>query len=159
MSGAAAIQDLYPENYSHCYGCGRLNEKGLHIRSHWTGEAAVARLEPQREHVAMPGFVYGGLVASLIDCHSVATAAAAAMVARGELPGVDPSPRYVTGSLHVDFVAPTPVGQELEVRAHPVEVGERKVTVVSELSAGGTLCARGRVVAVRLPAGMAGAEE
>lgn len=150
-----AIQDLYPDDFAHCYGCGRLNPEGLHIRSEWTGEEATARLRPRPTHVAVPGFVYGGLVASLIDCHCVATAAAASMVAAGERPGVDPSPRFVTASLAVDFLKPTPEGAELFVRARAVEVGERKVVVEAGVTAGGTETARGRVVAVRMPKSMA----
>jgi len=106
--------------------------------------------------MAMPGFVYGGLVASLIDCHSIGTAAAAASEARGVDIAVEGAPRYVTGSLHVDFVKPTPLGLPLELRAWAVEIGERKVVVESELSAGGEVTAKGRVVAVRLPASMGG---
>jgi uncharacterized protein (TIGR00369 family) len=150
-----AIQDLYPDDFAHCYGCGRLNEHGHHIRSEWRGGEAVCHFQPRGEHIAMPGFIYGGLIASLIDCHAIGTAAAAAMAAAGQRPGVDPSPRFVTGSLEVDYLRPTPAGAELELRARPVEVGERKVVVEATLSAGGVECARGRVVAVRLPASMA----
>ncbi|MFA5896987.1 MAG: PaaI family thioesterase, partial [Thermoplasmata archaeon] len=28
-----AFQDTYPDELAHCYGCGRLNEKGLHLRT------------------------------------------------------------------------------------------------------------------------------
>ncbi len=150
-----AIQDLYPDEFAHCYGCGRLNAHGLHIRSEWTGEEAVARFRPEPYHIAVPGFVYGGLVASLIDCHAIATAAAAAMVAGGQEPGRDPTPRFVTASLQVDFLKPTPADTELVIRAWPTDVGDRKVVVEATLSARGVDCARGRVVAVRLPSSMA----
>ena len=89
----SAIQDLYPDEYAHCYGCGRLNAHGLHVRSEWMGDQAVARFTPQPYHIAMPGYVYGGLIASLLDCHSIGTAAAAAMVAAGQTPGRDPTDR------------------------------------------------------------------
>ena len=151
----SAIQDLYPDDFAHCYGCGRLNEHGLHIRSEWTGDEAVARFRPQAYHIAVPGFVYGGLIASLIDCHAVGTAAAAAMRAAGQAPGRDPTPRFVTAALQVDFLRPTPAGTELLLRARPTAVGERKVTVEVTVSANALECARGRVVAVRIPASMA----
>ena len=70
-----AFQDYYPEEVSYCYGCGRLNERGLQIKSYWEGETAVCRYQPRDEHMALPGFVYGGLIASLIDCHGTGTAA------------------------------------------------------------------------------------
>ncbi len=150
----SAIQDLYPDDYSHCYGCGRLNTHGLHVRSEWNGNEAVARFHPDPWHIAIPGFVYGGLVASLIDCHGIGTAAGAAMRAAGKEPGVDPSPRYVTASLQVDFLKPTPADAELVVRGTPSEVGERKIIVDVTVSAGGQITARGRVIAAPLPKSM-----
>jgi uncharacterized protein (TIGR00369 family) len=148
------LQDLYPADFSHCYGCGRLNTNGLHVKSEWTDGEAIARFKPAPYQMALPGFVYGGLIASLADCHAMATAAAASMVAAGALPGRDPTPRFVTASLHIDFLRPTPLGPELLIRAHPVEVGERKVIVELSVFAEDAECARGRVVAVRAPTTM-----
>ena len=68
-----AFQDYYPDDLSHCYGCGSLNEKGLQIKSFWDGEESVCTYTPRDYHTAIPGFVYGGLIASLIDCHSTGT--------------------------------------------------------------------------------------
>ncbi|MGH7714263.1 MAG: PaaI family thioesterase [Gemmatimonadaceae bacterium] len=150
-----ALQDLYPDDYAHCYGCGRLNAHGLHVRSEWRDGEAVARFSPANYHIAMPGFVYGGLIASLVDCHSMATAAAASMVAGGHVPGRDPTPRFVTASLQVDYVRPTPAGEELVLRARPTEVGERKVLVEVDVTAADVACVRARVTAVRLPEIMA----
>jgi len=149
-----ALQDLYPDDFSHCYGCGRLNSHGLHVKSEWRDGESVARFSPAPYHIALPGFVYGGLIASLIDCHAMATAAAASMVADGATPGVDPTPRFVTASLQVDYLRPTPLGPELVLRGRATEVGDRKVVVEVVLSAGEADCARGRVVAVRMPASM-----
>jgi acyl-coenzyme A thioesterase PaaI-like protein len=148
------LQDLYPDDFAHCYGCGRLNTHGLHVKSVWHDGAATARFDPRPWHIALPGFVYGGLIASLIDCHAMATAAAASMAAAGGTPGVDPTPRFVTASLHVDFLRPTPLGPQLVLRGRPAEVGERKVVVEVTLSAADQECARGRVVAVQMPATM-----
>lgn len=152
----AYVQAHYPESFSHCFGCGRLNERGHHVRTRWSDGEGLATFEPEPFHVAMPGFVYGGLVASLIDCHSVGTAAAAAAAARGIDVEAEGAPRYVTASLHVDYLKPTPMGPPLELSARAVELGERKVVVECELSAAGEVTARGRVVAVRLPASMGG---
>ena len=150
------LQDLYPDDFSHCYGCGRLNSHGLHVKSEWVDGEAVARFHPAPYHMALPGFVYGGLIASLVDCHAMATAAGASMVAAGATPGRDPTPRFVTASLRVDFLRPTPLGPELLLRASPAEVGERKVIVSVSLTAEGMECARGHVIAVRAPAEMIG---
>jgi acyl-coenzyme A thioesterase PaaI-like protein len=104
--------------------------------------------------MALPGFVYGGLIASLADCHAMATAAAATMVAAGAEPGRDATPRFVTASLHVEFLRPTRLGPELTLRARPAETTERKVVVELNVVAAGEECARCRVIAVRAPATM-----
>jgi hypothetical protein len=73
-----AFQDFYPDELSHCYGCGRLNKHGLQIKSYWDGEETVAVFEPRAYHSGISGYVYGGLIASIIDCHCIGTASAAA---------------------------------------------------------------------------------
>jgi uncharacterized protein (TIGR00369 family) len=148
------LQDLYPDDFAHCYGCGRLNSHGLHVKSEWSNGECVARFKPSAEHMALPGFVYGGLIASLADCHAMATAAGAAMVATGAVPGTDATPRFVTASLHVEFLRPTPMGHELVLRARAEEVGERKVVVQLSVSVEGAECAKARVIAVRAPKSM-----
>ncbi|MDX1664732.1 MAG: PaaI family thioesterase [Candidatus Promineifilaceae bacterium] len=145
---AEAFQDHYDDTVAHCYGCGRLNEQGLQIKSYWEGSEAVCRYTPRPYHHAIPGYVYGGLIASLIDCHSTGTAAAAAAEESGE-PLSDV--RYVTASLHVDYVKPTPLGPELEVRASVREIKGRKVVVESTLHAGGEVTAKGEALLVRMP--------
>jgi acyl-coenzyme A thioesterase PaaI-like protein len=146
-----AFQDYYPDDYSHCYGCGRLNEHGLHIKSYWDGEESVCTFTPRPYHIALPGYVYGGLIASLIDCHCTGTASAAAYRAAGREMGTEPPLRFVTGSLHVDYVRPTPLGVPLEVRARVKEVKGRKVVMTATLSAQGQVCARGEVIAIQMP--------
>lgn len=154
MNGPA-FQDAYPDDLSHCYGCGRLNEHGLQLKSHWDGDETVAVFTPRPYHVALPGFVYGGLIASLVDCHGTATAAAAACRAEKREIGSEPPVRFVTAALHVDYLRPTPLGGPLEIRGRIEEIKDRKIVVAETVSAGGQLCARGRVVAVRMPASMA----
>jgi len=154
-----AIQDYYPEPYAHCYGCGRLNEHGLQIKSYVQGDEVVAVFRPEPHHIAIPGFVYGGLIASLIDCHSIAAAAAAAHRARGSDIDRGPLLRFVTAALHVDFLRPTPLGATLQLQAHAKEVKGRKVVVDTMLSVDGKMCARGEVVAVEIPEGMQAREQ
>jgi acyl-coenzyme A thioesterase PaaI-like protein len=149
-----AFQDYYPDDVSHCYGCGKLNEKGHQIKSYWDGDESVAVFTPKPYHTAIPGYVYGGLIASLIDCHGTGTAAAAAYRAEGREMDSEPPLRYVTASLHVDYLRPTPMGVPLELRGTVEEVKGKKVIVSETLSANGEVCAKGRVVAVRMPAGM-----
>ena len=146
-----AFQDYYPENVAHCYGCGALNELGHQIKTYWDGDETVTRFQPHPEHTAIPGFVYGGLIASLIDCHSTGTAAAAAYRAEQREMDSEPPLRFVTGSLHVDFLKPTPLGPILELRGRVKELKGRKVVVESEVWVDGVMTARGEVVAVQMP--------
>jgi acyl-coenzyme A thioesterase PaaI-like protein len=146
-----AFQDYYPDHLSHCYGCGRLNEHGLQIKSFWDGEESACHFTPRPYHTAIPGYVYGGLIASLIDCHCTGTAAAASYRAAGREMGTEPPFRFVTASLHVDYVRPTPLGVPLEIRARVKEIRGRKVVMTATLSAEGQVCARGEVVAVQMP--------
>lgn len=146
-----AFQDYYPDHLAHCYGCGRLNEHGYQLKSYWDGEETVAHFTPRPYHIAIPGFVYGGLLASLIDCHGTGSAAAAAYRAEGRPMDSEPPRRFLTASLHVDYLKPTPLGPELELRGRIVEVKGRKVVVDITLSAEGEVCVKGRVVAVQVP--------
>jgi acyl-coenzyme A thioesterase PaaI-like protein len=146
-----AFQDYYPDEVSHCYGCGRLNEYGLQIKSYWDGDETVCTFKPRQYHIAIPGYVYGGLIASLIDCHSTGTAAAAAYRAEDRDMETLPALRFVTAKLHVDYLRPTPLDTQLEIRARVKEIKGRKVVVECTLSANGEVCARGEVVAVQAP--------
>ena len=149
-----AVQDFYPDDHAHCYGCGRLNPHGLQLKTRWEGDETVARFTPRPEHVAIPGFVYGGLIASLVDCHAMGTAAAALERAEGREIGDGPAPRFVTASLKVEYLKPTPLGPELVIRARAVEVGARKVRVQVTVTASGIVTATSEVVAVRMPESM-----
>lgn len=151
-----AFQDYYPDDLSHCYGCGRFNESGLQIKSYWDGDESVCHFQPRACHTGPPNYVYGGLIASLIDCHSTATASAAAYRRDGRPQGSEPVYRYVTASLHVDYRRPTPIDATLEVRARVAEMKGRKAIVTSTLSADGVVCAEGEVVAVQMPEAMRG---
>ncbi|MFM8320347.1 MAG: PaaI family thioesterase [Chloroflexota bacterium] len=151
MSEALPFQAYYPDQLSYCYGCGRLNEHGLHIQSFWDGDEAVCHFQPRPQHTAVPGYVYGGLIASLIDCHGTGTAAAAAYRAAGRPMDSLPALRFLTASLHVDYLKPTPLGPRLEVRGLVKEIKGRKVVIAERLLADGIVTATGEVVAVQVP--------
>jgi acyl-coenzyme A thioesterase PaaI-like protein len=146
-----AFQDQYKDEYSVCYGCGRLNTHGHQIKSYWDGEESVCHFMPKPYHTAIAGYVYGGLIASVVDCHGTGTAAAAAFRAAGRPMGTEPDFRFVTASLHVDYLKPTPIDAPMELRARVEEIKGRKVSVSVTVSSKGQVCARGRVVAVQLP--------
>ena len=146
-SGKTAIQDLYPEDFSHCFGCGSKNGFGHRLKSYVDGENVVAHFTPSLHHMAVPGFVYGGLLASLVDCHAMATAASSEVAD-------NIAPRFVTAVLHVEYLKPTPLGPELEIRGHVTERGPRKAIVEMTVSAAGNVTVRANAVAVRIPDSM-----
>lgn len=156
MAKIKIIQDYYSEQMSHCYGCGRLNDSGMKIKSFWNSDknTSIARFTPKPYHIAFPGYVYGGLLASLIDCHGTGTAAAAAYKSEGREMGTQPELRYVTASIHVNFMKPTPIDQELELIARVKEIKGKKVIVEVNLYAKGELCVTGEVIAVKIPDNM-----
>ena len=144
------IQDYYNPDFAICYGCGPNNPKGLHLKTYWTGEEGICHFMPWPEHHGFPEVVYGGLIASLIDCHSIGTAICAFYQKEGRLPDTEPEITCVTGRLDVSYLKPTPMDQELVLRARPVEVGERKAVIHCSMFAGETETARAEVVAVRV---------
>lgn len=147
-----AFQDHYAEADSHCYGCGRNNPHGHQLKSYWDGDETVARFSPRPEYSGgVPDHVYGGLIASLLDCHGAASAAAYTWRETGAEPGAGERPvRYVTASLKVDFRAPTPMGVELTIRGRLRSMEGRKVWIDLSLSAGERLCASAQMLAIRL---------
>jgi acyl-coenzyme A thioesterase PaaI-like protein len=145
------IQDYYPDDVAHCYGCGRLNEHGHQIKSYWDGDETISHFTPEKYHTAVPGYVYGGLIASLIDCHGTGTAALAAYRAENRDYDSLPPFRFVTASLQIDFLKPTPLGVELELKGKIIEIKRKKVISEITVSANGIITARGKVVAVKMP--------
>ncbi len=157
-----AFQDCYPEELSHCYGCGKNNVDGHQLKSFWQhinndelkASTTIAHFTPKTCHTAIPGFVYGGLIASLIDCHGTGSAAAIAYKMDNREMGTQPPLRFVTGALNVSFLAPTPQGVELELVGTFLEVKERKIIVEITLSANDVICAKGSVIAILMPDSM-----
>jgi acyl-coenzyme A thioesterase PaaI-like protein len=145
-----AIQDQWPELGTMCWGCGRNNEHGLQLKSYWEGDETVATWHPQPYHLAFPGTLCGGIIASLIDCHSTNTANAAAYRAEGREFGSEPTKDYVTGSLFVKYLKPTPVDKPVTLRARVKERKGRKITVTCSLYSEEVETAQGEVVAIQL---------
>ena len=136
---------------AYCYGCGRLNDQGHHIKSFWDGLESVCHFMPDPKYISLPGYVYGGLLASLLDCHGTGTAAAAGYRSEHRAMDSDPPLRYLTAALHVNYLLPTPLGVILEVRGRVKELKDRKVVVEEWIVANGATTVRGELVAVRVP--------
>ena len=145
------VQDYYDDRFGHCYGCGRLNKEGLQIKTAWDGEETLTRYTPKSYHTALPGFIYGGLIASLIDCHGTGSSALAYARENGiKLEGYN-APRFVTGTLNIQYKRPTPLGPEIEIRGKVREVKGKKVTIDATLSVAGDVCATGEIISILVP--------
>jgi acyl-coenzyme A thioesterase PaaI-like protein len=149
-----AIQDFYADDVAICYGCGRHNPYGLHIKSYWDGREGVCHFKPEAHHTAFPGVVYGGLIASVIDCHCIAAAHAAAYQAEGRELGTEPEMTFVTGTLKVTYLHATPIDAELSLRAGIKEMHEKKIVITCSVFADGKQTAQGEVTAIRAPRDM-----
>ncbi|NUM53399.1 MAG: PaaI family thioesterase [Candidatus Hydrogenedentes bacterium] len=139
-----------PDNY--CYGCGANNPHGLQIKSHWDGNESVCTFMPSPHHSAGPRqYLNGGIIATLIDCHCICTAVANAYRNEGRDVGEPPEIWYVTGGLNVSYLKPTPIDKPVMLRARIVDEKPKKTVLHCTLSSDGADCARGEVVAVRVP--------
>jgi acyl-coenzyme A thioesterase PaaI-like protein len=146
-----ALQDVWPEGT--CFGCGPSNPRGLHIKSYWDGDEVMCTFQPLPDHNAgFDNVMYGGIVASLCDCHSIWTAIATAYQAEGREHGAAPHIAYVTGNLSVSYLKPTPLDQPTILRARVEELGPRKAIVRCNVWAGEQKTAEASVVAVRISA-------
>ena len=135
MSTQKSIQEIYwPDGI--CFGCGPANEKGLHIRSFPDGDEVVAEWQPQAHHQAFPDVLNGGIIGTLLDCHSAATSYWALSEA-----GTKDTGQLVTARYAVTLLRPTPVDRPLTILGRAVEVGERKVQVESRIEDAGEVTA------------------
>lgn len=141
-----SLQERYaPQNK--CFGCGAANEKGLRIKSHEDGDGLVARWQPEVQHEAFAGMLSGGIIGTLLDCHSNWAAAVHLMRKTGR----DKLPCTVTSHLEVRYLRPTPTKEGVVLRARVTEAGDDRATVEATLEAGGQVTATSRAtfVAVR----------
>jgi len=143
------FQDLYLAARADCWGCGRNNPDGLYLKSYWDGDEAVAHFMPQPQHTGHKGVLNGGIIATLMDCHCMGLAMAHAHRLEGRLIGSPPLITYVTASLKVDYLKPTPLGR-VELRARVERVDGRKTWMSCHLLAGGQVTARAEVLGVRI---------
>jgi len=145
-----SFQDLMRDNF--CFGCGADNPDGLQIKSYWQGDEALCHFKPQTHHAAGPRHILnGGIIATIIDCHTLCTAMADAYRRKGREVGAAPDLWYATASLVIRYRRPTPLGGPVELRASIVTIDDRRTTLECRLLAAGKICAEGDVEAVRVP--------
>lgn len=147
---------------NHCFGCGAWNRKGLNIKSYWDGDPGLAAsggtesvcvFTPQPHQSAMPpDIMNGGILAALIDCHSVCTAIAEAYEREDRSVGEGDKIWYATASLLVNYRKPTPLEGDVTVRSRITAVRDKKTWLEARLFAhNGEITCDGEVLAVRVP--------
>ena len=146
-----AIQDSNPEYVSNCFGCGKNNEHGLQIKSYWEADEVVCTWMPKDYHLGGNGFLNGGIMATLIDCHCMNTAGA--FLSRVESTEEMRTGSFATGTLTVKFLRPTPMDQPLILRARVTDMKEKKIIITCSVFSGEDECAHGEVIAIRIPEG------
>jgi acyl-coenzyme A thioesterase PaaI-like protein len=147
----AAIQEQLQGNY--CWGCGADNPSGLHLKSYWDGELAIARWTPSEEFAAGPRhFLNGGIIATLLDCHGVCTAIADSYRRDGRPIGTEPEIWLATTFMSVEYLRPTPIAEVIELGARLTDRDERSASVECVLKAAGKDRVRATVRATRVPA-------
>lgn len=153
ISAKAALQDVWLNGT--CYGCGPANIHGLRIKSYWSedGTEVICTFAPQPYHNAgFENVMYGGLIASLCDCHSIWTAIAFTYRQEGREHGSSPAISYVTGNLNVSYLAPTALDQPVLLRAHAEEISGRKAKIYCAMYSGDKKTAEAQVLGIRIAA-------
>ena len=148
-----SIQECYPARFQHCWGCGPKNPAGLHLKSFPSldGQTCICSIRPDLVFTGgVPDKLFGGIIATVFDCHGTASAAYFARCKAGLTLSLDqPIERFITAHLSVDYLRPVPMGQTLTVTANLEECHEAKVMLRMTLELENQTCARAKMVAVK----------
>lgn len=131
-----SLQETYAP-HGRCFGCGPTNEKGLRIKSYVRGDEVVADFTPEKHHEAFENVLNGGIIGTLLDCHSNWTAAEHLRAAKG----METAPCTVTADFHVKLRRPTPSNAPVHLSAKVVSSEGDKAIVEATLTSGGKVCA------------------
>jgi acyl-coenzyme A thioesterase PaaI-like protein len=145
-----AIQDLFPEDGTHCYGCGRNNSKGLQIKTFCEQDECICRFQPKSYHIAYPEVGCGGIISTILDCHSINTAMYAAYKAQNREVGSKPDMIFATKSMTVNFIKSAPIKETWVFKAKVKEFTQRKIIIECKVYANEVEFANGTVVAVKI---------
>lgn len=142
------FQDYMPGNV--CFGCGKDNPEGLHVKSFWQGEESVCFWTSQEKYHGWANLLNGGILATIIDCHCMGTAMAHAYKLENRPLDSQPVYRYATGTLTVKYLKPTSNIHPVELRARVIEVKGKKTVMKCEVFSNGIKTAEADVIAIRV---------
>ena len=147
-----AIQDKYGERFQHCWGCGPKNDLGLHLKTYPSveGTSCISRIKVDQQYTGgVPSNVFGGMIATIFDCHGTASAAWFAHHQKGlELTEYTVIGRFITARLEIDYLSPSPIEDEIVVTSTLEELGERKAIIAMEMTVATKVRAKAKMVAV-----------
>jgi acyl-coenzyme A thioesterase PaaI-like protein len=132
MDELSIQESLYPTLT--CFGCGHANPDGFHLRSYRRGELTVAEFTSRPEHDNGFGFLNGGIITTVLDCHTAAVVMWEAAHRGWEAEAGAPVP-FITAGLELRFLRPTPLAEAVQLTAHAESISEKEVVVRAELSA------------------------
>jgi acyl-coenzyme A thioesterase PaaI-like protein len=127
-------ESMYPELT--CFGCGHANPDGFHLRSYRQGDVTVAAFTPLPSHDNGFGFLNGGIITTVLDCHGAAVVMWEAAARGWQAPDGAPVP-FITAGFDVRFLRPTPLGPTLQLTARPVSVADEQIVVHSAIEQDG----------------------
>lgn len=144
---ALSLQELWwPENT--CFGCGPANEEGLQLRSFPTADGVVATWQPKRHHSAHPGVLCGGVIGTLLDCHTGAALSLAlaqrvgnAAAPLAALPNPFAESPWATAEYTIQLLRPVSVEDTVTLMARVVALAEDQASIEAALEARGKICA------------------
>lgn len=125
------------ERTNHCFGCGSANPQGLHLvfridNSNSESITVVADVELTRLHEGPPGYIHGGIVATLLD------------EAMSKL-SIPLKVLAVTRRMEIDYIQPAPLNQPLILVGRHIRQEGRKLFHEAELQkANGQVLAHGK---------------
>lgn len=147
-----AIQDRYGERFQHCWGCGPKNDLGLHLKTYPSidGKSCISRIKLENVYTGgVPSNVFGGMIATIFDCHGTASAAWFAHYQKGlELTKSTVIGRFITARLEIDYLSPSPIEDEIVVTSTLEELGERKAIISMEMTVATKVRAKAKMIAV-----------
>lgn len=123
--GPSIQERLYPTLT--CFGCGLANKRGLRLQSYADGEQYVAQFLPWPEHDNGIGYLNGGIIGTVLDCHSAAAVVDTADQRGWRALGDAPLP-YVTAGLDVRYRRPAPLREPVTLRAEVTAASEGEIT-------------------------------
>ena len=147
------FQDFMTGNV--CFGCGINNPDGLQIKSYWDGDEAVCTWNSETKYHGWEKVMNGGVLATLIDCHCMGTAMAAAYQEEGRALGSDPQYRYATAEITVRYLKPTPNDRPVELRARVTKIKGRRTWLTCDVFVDGQKTAEAEASGVRVFEGSA----